>query len=151
MLTPMVVNIITYSAISIVIKKRKMNSVNNVRILARGLIVVVVFTLSWLPSIIFGRFMGVRGAEFNLYLQLCFYINTLTDPILYTVASPIIVMVYKRVKTQVEESTMPNLVARMSAVSETLGTLDLFRRRTRDEQSMQSSSELPERVPQIQE
>ena len=92
MVTPLVINLIGYSLIIRRLNRdKKRRSRNNLIILIRAILICVIFTLSWVPSVIISDILKM-DQEINLWIlgKFFFYINCLSDPILYTFSNNVI-------------------------------------------------------------
>ena len=111
------INIVAYTLILTKLHKRKRRSLKNLKILLRAIIIVVFFTLSWLPWVVVITVLnGKVGTSWMMFAQMFFYINCLTDPVLYTCASPVILKLLKRLKD--ETASLPKLSGLQSRASE---------------------------------
>ena len=53
----------------------------------RAIVIIAVLTISWLPGVVTGFVLHIQGTTLNLICRMFFYMNSLTDPILYALSS----------------------------------------------------------------
>ena len=92
MILPLVCNIVAYSCIIAKLRRDKMNinsrSINSVTILVKSILICTVFTISWMPSIILDDVLfKTDNFAISMIYKVFFYINCLTDPILYSLST----------------------------------------------------------------
>ena len=103
MILPLVCNIVAYWCIIARIRRDKMNincrSINSVTILVKSILICTVFTISWMPSIILDDVLfKTDNFAISMIYKVFFYINCLTDPILYSLSTKPITAVLTKMK-----------------------------------------------------
>ena len=87
MIAPLVINIISYTLIIKKVSSERLKSINSVTILTRSILICTLFTLSWMPSVIIGDILQIKSFGWQIVGRWFFYLNCLTDPILYAFSS----------------------------------------------------------------
>ena len=88
MITPLIINIVSYTLIIKKLSSDRMKSINSVTILTRSILICTLFTLSWMPSVIIGDILQMNERfGWQIVGKWFFYLNCLTDPILYAFSS----------------------------------------------------------------
>ena len=131
----LLINTVAYALILIKLHQRKRRSRKNLKILLRAIIIVFFFTLSWLPFFIASTIQTVETSSWGLFAQLFYYINCLTDPVLYTCVSPVISMLLKRLKDETPNlPKISDLPKRMSvAFARQISTISILENAIREE------------------
>ena len=102
---PLLFNIIVYGLVIYVIRTRNIfKSKKSYEILVRALLICITFSMSWLPGeIVYG--MGVKDKEILQITQFCFYINCLSDPLLYTCTSKLFYKFWNKLTSSTHRGT----------------------------------------------
>lgn len=87
MVAPLLINIVSYTLIIRKVSSDRMKSINSVTILTRSILICTLFTLSWMPSIIIEDIVQTNKFKWTIVGKWFFYLNCLTDPILYAFSS----------------------------------------------------------------
>lgn len=87
MIAPLVINIVSYTLIIKKVSSERLKSINSVTILTRSILICTLFTLSWMPSVIIGDILQIDSFGWQIVGKWFFYLNCLTDPILYAFSS----------------------------------------------------------------
>ena len=107
-IAPLFFNIVVYSLVIYVIRTRNIfKSKKSYEILVRAILICITFTMSWLPGeIVHG--IGEKDKEILQITQFCFYINCLTDPLLYTCTSKLSRKFWNKLTTSTQRVTRRN-------------------------------------------
>ena len=99
MIGPLLANIVSYSLIINKLRQERMRSISSVTIMTRSLLICTLFTLSWMPSVVVVDILQSEDKFGNMIVgKWFFYLNCLTDPILYAFSSKPITACLKRLK-----------------------------------------------------
>ena len=122
MVAPLIINIVSYTLIIKKLSSERMKSINSVTILTRSILICALFTLSWMPSVIIGDILQMNDRfGWQIVGKWFFYLNCLTDPILYAFSSKPISACLQ--KLQVFKSTSSLSLSRGPEIVKTLRRL----------------------------
>ena len=98
----LLVNIVAYSAMTRTLYRRQRIGVKSKSLLIRSVIMVVTFSLSWLPAFVLIDVIKRSGpCMMKWTAQVLLYLNTLTDPLIYVLTPKIIKRFVRRKRVQV--------------------------------------------------
>ncbi|KAL5254492.1 hypothetical protein ACHWQZ_G014064 [Mnemiopsis leidyi] len=96
----LVVNVVSYSAMTWILHRRQRIGAKSKSLLIRSVIMVVTFSLSWLPAFVLIDVIKRNGTCLIKWTaQVLLYLNTLTDPLIY-VLTPKIIKLYLYFRVQ---------------------------------------------------
>ena len=109
MITPLFFNFVTYGVImKVLYRNGYRRSTNTWIIVIRTLLTSVFYAISWIPFFVLYRVLKHPRDDFNMYnvVSICFFINTLTDPIFYLVPNKLITTCIYKYRNKISQNSV---------------------------------------------